>query len=147
VIHTARPKPVPKLSPTAVFEIPFASAMSDSDSALLARTLDLTTHMYPKLRPNPNGPGTVRPDHDSGLFLERRASDSQWALEARTWGQPDPELVHEWQALAAGAARLLDAGVAFPERLPADSSEHPVRPVGHAANKRLGWIGRRLQGL
>jgi hypothetical protein len=62
-------------------------------------------------------------------------------------GHPAPESIHEWQVLAAGAARLLDPGVALPERLPAVFSEHPVHPVGRAANKRLARIGRRLQGL
>ncbi len=70
--------------------------MSDADVALLVRTLDLTTHMYPKPRRSP-APGAVRLDHYSGLFLELGAAEGQWVLEARTWGHPAPENVHEWQ--------------------------------------------------
>ena len=68
-------------------------------------------------------------------------------LEARTWGQPAPESVHEWQVLAAGAARLLDPVVTFPERLTAVSPGYPMRPVGRAANKRLAGFRRRITGL
>jgi hypothetical protein len=49
--------------PTNLFQVSFASAMSDGDVALLARTLDLTTHIDPKLRNSPASPGVVRLDH------------------------------------------------------------------------------------
>jgi hypothetical protein len=133
--------------PTTLFQVPFASAMSDLDVALLARTLDLTTHMAPRLRPSPSSPGAVRLDARSGLFLEHGAADGQWVLEARTWGDPAPESIHEWHVLAAYAARLLDPIVNFPERLAAVSAGYPMRPVGRAANKRLARIGRRILGL
>ncbi len=80
--------------------------MTDGDIDVLARTLDLTTHMYPKMRPSPNSPGVPRLDHFSEL--ERGRPDGYWVLEARTWGQPAPRSIHEWQLMAAGAARLLD---------------------------------------
>ncbi len=131
---------------TTLFQVPFASGMSDPNVALLVRTLDLTTHMYPKPGRSP-APGVVRLDHFSGLFLERGAEEGQWVLEARTWGHPAPENVHEWLVLAAGAAHLLDPTVMFPERLPAVPPEYPMRPVGRAANKRLAGFRRRITGL
>lgn len=130
-----------------LFRIPFATAMDDPDIALLARTLDLTTHMYPKMRPSPNSPSVARLDHFSGLFLERGRADGYWVLEARTWGHPAAKSIHEWQLIAAGAARLLDPAVAFPQRLAAVPPEYPTRPPGRAANKRLARIGRRILGL
>jgi len=94
-----------------LFEVPFASAMSDSDLARLARMLDLSTHMHPKMRPDTTSPGVGRLDHFSGLFLERGETEGQWVLEARTWGEPAPESVHEWHLLAAFAAHQLDPTV------------------------------------
>ena len=111
---------------TVLFEVPFASAMTDHDLALLAHALDLTTHMFPKMRPDPNSPGVARLDHFSGLFLERGETERQWVLEARTWGNPAPETVHEWHLLAAGAAHQLDPSVKFPERLPRIEVEPPI---------------------
>jgi len=131
----------------ALFQVPFASAMSDPELALLARTLDLVTHMYPKMSPDPNSPGVVRLDHYSGLFLERGDGEGQWVLEARTWGHPAPQSVHEWHLLAAGAARQLDPTVPLPERLPASALETQTRPLGRVANKRLAGIRRRFVGL
>ncbi|MGH2896614.1 MAG: hypothetical protein ACRDPM_25560, partial [Solirubrobacteraceae bacterium] len=84
------------------------SSMSDDDLSLLARLLDLSTQMHPKMRPDPNSPGVARLDHFSGLFLERGASEGQWRLQARTWGRPTPQAVREWHLLAAQAARRLD---------------------------------------
>ncbi len=155
VARTRPPAPAPQPTsttrqgrgPTSLFQVPFASAMDDPDVALLVRTLDLTVHMHPKLRRSPAGPGAVRLDHYSGLFLERGAAEGQWVLEARTWGKPAPESVHEWQVLAAGAARLLDPVVTIPERLTAVSPGYPTRPVGRAANKRLAGFRRRITGL
>jgi hypothetical protein len=86
-----------------LFQVPFASTMSDCDLALLARLLDLSTHMCPKMHPDPNSPGVARLDHFSGLFLKRGGTAGQWVLEARTWGQPGPQSVNEWNLLAAGA--------------------------------------------
>lgn len=131
---------------TILFQVPFASAMSDPDVALLVRTLDLTTHMYPEPRRSP-APGAVRLDQHSGLFLERGAAEDQWVLEARTWGHPAPGTVHEWLVLAAGAAHLLDPAVMLPNRLTVVSPGYPMRPVGRAANKRSAQVGRRILGL
>lgn len=133
--------------PTTLFRISFASAMSDGDVALLRGTLGLTTHMHPKLHASPASPGMVRLDHHSGLFLDRGVTDGDWVLEARTWGLPAAQSIHEWHVLAAGAARLLDPSVTFPERLATVSPEYPMRPVGRAANKRSAKIGRRILGL
>ncbi|HEY5428579.1 MAG TPA: hypothetical protein VIK04_05630, partial [Solirubrobacteraceae bacterium] len=79
--------------------------MSDPDIALLAGTLDLTTHMYAKMRPSPNSPGVVRLDHYFGLFLKRGAAEDQWVLEARTWGDPAPQSVHEGNLRNGGGCR------------------------------------------
>ena len=144
--------PVPYLNPhgrggVVMFEVPFRSAMSDADLALLARLLDLSTHMHPKMRPDPNSPGVARLDHFSGLFLERGADEGQWRLEGRTWGKPGPQTIHEWHLLAAQAARQLDPGVALPEPMPDTHPSTRDRPLGQAANKRLGHLRRRLVGL
>lgn len=152
--RTRLPGPAPKRPSTphgrggtSLFEVPFASVMSDPEIALLARALDLTTHMYPKMRPSPNSPGVARLDHYSGLFLERGVGEGQWVFEARTWGHPARESVREWHVLAAGAARLLDPTVPFPKRLAVVSLQYPLRPLGRAANKRSARIGRRILGL
>ncbi len=130
-----------------LFEVPFASAMSDSDLALLGHVLDLWTQMYPKMRPDPNSPGVARLDHFSGLFLEHGADDGQWVLQARTWGVPARQSVHEWHVLAAQAARQLDPHVTLPERLPDSQRATTDRPLGEAANKRLARLRHRLVGL
>jgi hypothetical protein len=97
-----------------MFSVPLASPMSDRDIARLARTLNLTTHLHPKLHPSPTSPGVVRLDFDSGLFLVRGANKGEWALEGRTWGDPLPQAVREWHLSAAVAARQLDPTVALP---------------------------------
>jgi hypothetical protein len=144
--------PRPYLNPhrrggEVMFQVPFRSAMGDADLAVLRRVLDLSTHMYPKMRPDPNSPGVARLDHFSGLFLERGADEGQWRLEGRTWGRPAPETVHEWHVLAAQAARQLDPDVTLPEPLPDTQTSTPDRPLGHAANGRLAHLRRRLVGL
>jgi hypothetical protein len=47
----------------------------------------------------------------------------QWMLEARTWGHPAPQSIHEWHVLAAGAAHQLDPTVSLPERLTVTTPE------------------------
>jgi hypothetical protein len=130
-----------------LFRVSFVSAMSDCDLALLARLLDLSTHMYPKMRPDPNSPGVARLDHFSGLFLSRGATAGRWVLEARTWGLPALQSVSEWNLLAIWAARQLDPSVTLPRRLTAISPEIPTRPLGRAATKRLARICRHIVGL
>jgi hypothetical protein len=131
-----------------LFEVSFASAMSDSDLARLARVLDLSTHMHPKMRPDPTSPGVVRLDHFSGLFLERGETAGQWVLEARTWGNPTPESVHEWHLLAAGAAHQLDPAVPAPERLSRQTRLEVSDPaVGEVLNRPLAAPRRHLVGL
>jgi len=114
---------------------------------VLAHVLDLSTHMHPKMRPDPNSPGVARLDQFSGLFLERGAGEGEWTLEGRTWGKPAPESVHEWHLLSAQAARQLDARVTLPEPLLHTKLEMPDRPLGRAATRRLAHFRRRLVGL
>jgi hypothetical protein len=130
-----------------LFEVPFHSAMSASDLALLARLLDLSTHTYQKMRPDPTSPGVARLDHFSGLFLERGQADGQWVLEARTWGNPAPVSVHGWHLLSADAARQLDPTVGVPPRLPQARVELAGHPVGWVQNRPLAAFRRRLVGL
>jgi hypothetical protein len=130
-----------------LFEVPFRSQMTDADLARLARAFDLSTHLQPKLHPDPNSPGVARLDHFSGLFLERGAADGEWVLEARTWGRPAPESVHRWHVLAAGAARQLDPSVKLPDRLPAPPASAADRPVGEVLNRRFAAFRRHLVGL
>jgi hypothetical protein len=137
----------PARGATTLFEVPFASVMGNGDLALLARMLDLSTRMHPKLRPWHDSPGLARLDHYSGLFLERGVIDGAWRLEARTWGHPAAQSVHGWHVLAAGAARQLDPTVIFPERLQGSAPEIRPRALGRAANKPLARFRRRLVGL
>ncbi|MHB1570484.1 MAG: hypothetical protein ACYCXW_18680 [Solirubrobacteraceae bacterium] len=137
----------PPRGATTLFEVPFASAMSDLDLALLERALDLTIRTHAKMHPRPDSPGFTRLDHSSGLFLERGAAEGHWMLQARTWGHPAPQSVHEWHVVAAGAAHQLDPTVTLPKRLSASAPETPNRPLGRAANKRLAQIRRHMVGL
>ncbi len=155
-VRTRPPAPAPRhgASParhgrggTVLFEVPFKSAMTDGDLALLARLLDVSTHMYAKQRPNPTSPGVARLDHFSGLYLERGPSEGEWVFEVRTWGHPAPESVHEWQLLATQAAQQLDPSVGTPERLPARSVEVAERPVGEVLGRRFAQSPRHLVGL
>ena len=130
-----------------LFEISFSSDMTDHDSALLARLLDMTTRLHPKMAPRHDSPGLARLDHYSGLFLRRGEADGDWTLEARTWGQPSAQSVHDWQVLAAVAAHRLDPKVIPPERLTVSSAQVPDHPVGRAANRRLARLRRRLAGV
>ncbi len=130
-----------------LFEIPFATAMSDVEFALIARTLDPSTHLDPTMWSRNESSGVLRLDHHSGLFLHRGSADGQWVLEARTWGHPAAQTVHEWHVLAAGAAHQLDATVTLPERWNAGLPEIVDRPVGRAANRRFARIRRRLAGV
>lgn len=132
-------------TPVTLFEIPFASAMSDPDAAVLARALDVSRPIHVKARHE--GFGVARLDHYSGLFLAPGAVDGHWTLEARTWGDPAAQTVHEWHVMAAGAAHQLDDTVAIPGRLSSRLPEVPDRPLGRAGNKRLARIRRRMVGL
>jgi hypothetical protein len=125
-----------------LFEVRFKSAMSDSDLAFLARSLDLVTHMHPKLRDTPTSPGVLRLDFESGLFLKRGSPDGQWLLEGRSWGHPPPWVAHRWHLRAAAAAQHLDPSVTLPARLDrAGSSAHDRAQVEHSpagpTDKRL----------
>lgn len=104
---------------TTLFRVPFVSAMSDPDVALLVRVLDLVTNMFPKMYDSPASPGVVRLDFESGLFLLRDGTDGRWVLEARTWGHPPAPIVHGWYLQAADAGHQLDHTVVFPAPLAA----------------------------
>ena len=130
-----------------LFAVPFKSPMTDADLALLARLLDLSTHMHAKQRPNPTSPGVARLDHFSGLYLEHGPSEGEWVLEARTWGHPAPETVHAWHLLTTLAAHELDPTVSPPKRLPARAVEVAVRPVEEVCNRRFAQFRRHLVGL
>jgi hypothetical protein len=153
-----KPRPAALASPVrqsgeVLFEVPFASVMSDDDLALLAGRLALSTHVQSTIRPGRDAsrrhetPGFARLDHYSGLFLQRGVAEGNWMLQARTWGQPPALSVHEWHVLAAGAARELDPAVSVPERVRSGAREITCYPVGHAANRRLARFRRRLVGL
>ena len=130
-----------------LFEVPFATAMSNLDLALLARTLDMSTRVHPVTLPRHEAPGLARLDHFSGLFLKRGTVEGEWSLEARTWGHPTAQSVREWHVMATDAAHQLDPKVLLLERLHVDASEIPNLPLGRAANKRLARFRRRLVGL
>jgi hypothetical protein len=146
------PRPLLHINPDhrgakGMFQVPFRSAMSDADLLVLAHVLDLSTHMYPKMRPSPNSPGVARLDHFSGLFLERSADEGAWMLEGLTWGKPALQTVREWHLLAAQAARQLDPDLTLPEPITNPHPSTPDRPLGQAANKRLARLRRHLAGL
>jgi hypothetical protein len=149
---SVEPPTVARLSPVrrrgeVLFEVPFTSVMSDCDFALLARMLDLSTRVQPTIGPGHDTPGFARLDHYSGLFLKRRVVEGEWLLEARTWGRPAAQSVHQWHVLAAGAARKLDPTRTPPERIDAGARQIADRPLGRAANKRFARFRRRLVGL
>ena len=110
-VRRARP---PAIRGRALFQVPFTSAMDDADAAYLARTLDVVTHLHPKLHPSPTSPGVVRLDFDSGLFLDHGTNDGAWVLQARTWGRPSAATVRQWQVRATAAAQHLDPTVPPP---------------------------------
>ncbi len=120
--------------------------MSDCELALLARMLDLSTRMHPKMRPRHDSPGLARLDHYFRLFLKRGVTEGEWRLEARTWGHPAAQSIHGWHVLTAGAACQLDPTVTFPECLKDIATEMPLHPLGHAADKPLARVRRRLMG-
>jgi hypothetical protein len=107
----------------ACFAVQFHSAMTDADIARLAAELNMTTCFHPKLHPAVAPLGFVRLDFASGLFLLCGKRENEWTLECRTWGRVAPATVHEWQVLAADAARLLDPDVPGPL-----GTESPPRP-------------------
>ncbi len=135
--------------PTAstLFRVPFASAMSDADVALLTRELDLTTDMHPKLHPSAVHPGFTRIDFYSGLFLEHGTSEGHWVLEARTWGNPPSWFIHDWHLRAAAAAHRLDPTVVSPGRASAATREEPSARLGRAAGRRRPRLASLLWGL
>lgn len=130
-----------------LFVVPFASAMLNADLALLARTLNLSTRVHPKMLPLHDSPGLLRLDHFSGLFLKRGATEGEWSLEAQSWRRPGEQSIHEWHVMAACAARQLDSTVAIPERSHPVLAEIRDLPLGQADNKRLARFRRRLTGL
>jgi len=132
-----------------LFSIQFKSALTDADLARLRTALDLVTYIQPKPGVSAASPGVVPLDLWSGLFLVRGEGDGEgeWALEARTWGDPPAAVVREWKVRAAIAAHQLDPGVEVPAPEPPTTPEAPVIQVGRAASSRRGRLGRRLLRL
>ncbi len=137
----------PASGAVTLFDVRFATGMSESDVALLARELDLCANLRSEATPGTDNLGFARLDHSSGLFLKPGMVDGQWILRAQTWGRPAPRTVHGWHVLAAAAVRRLDPTVSVPDRPPDEAPQIPDRRVGRAANKRLTRIRRRLVGL
>ena len=144
--------PAPGIAPhgrggRVLFEVPFTSAMGDADLALLARLLDLSTHMYPKMRPDPTSPGVARLDHFSGLFLERGADQRPMGNAGPHLGKPcspeRPRMASARRPSGSPARRR----VTLPERLPDTHIQIADRPLAQAATKRLANIRRHLVGL
>lgn len=144
------------LSPTArpcgpeaitLFQVTFATEMSEPNLAILARVLDLSTHVRSKTNPREDNLGFARLDHSSGLFLRRTPADGRWMIEARTWGHPAPQTVHGWHVLTIEAARQLDPAVSLLDRLHVSERDIPDRQVDRDPTKRLERIRRRLAGL
>jgi hypothetical protein len=144
------PAPTARASgPQAVtlFQVTFATEMSERDLAILALELNLSTNVRSKTNLREDNLGFVRLDHASGLFLRRAMIEGRWMLDAHTWGHPPPQVVHGWEVLAAGAARRLDPAVTLPDRLPVSSRDIPDRQVDRDVTKRLERIRRHLVGL
>jgi hypothetical protein len=121
--------------------------MGEHDSLRLGRLLDLSVRVHPKAQSPHETPGLARLDHHSGLFLTRRAHEGEWLLQARTWGQPAAQSVHDWHVLVAGAAHQLDPTVVVPKRRHAHAAEIGYEPLGKAASQRFAYIRRRMSGL
>jgi hypothetical protein len=130
-----------------LFSIQFKSALTDADLARLRTALDLVTYIQPKPGVSAASPGVVPLDLWSGLFLVRGDGEDEWALEARTWGDPPAAVVHEWQVTAAIAARQLDPSVEVPSPEEPTDPDTPLIEVGRAASSRRGRLGRRLLRL
>jgi hypothetical protein len=133
--------------PTTLFEVAFATAMTEGDLAVLVRALGLFTNLRQKGRPPEDDLGFARLDHSSGLYLKRSAVEGQWLLQARTWGDPASDSVHTWHVLAAGCAHQLDPAVTPPERLGLSPPSILNRRLEPGGNTRLGRFRRRLVGL
>lgn len=110
-------------SDRACFSLPFQSAMSEADRALLRSQLGMTTHSHPK-HPAVDPPLGFAPlDADSGLYLVGRGNS--WAIECRTWGRPSGEQVSRWYLMTTHVIAQLDPRV---------SDAVPPRPGLHADN-------------
>lgn len=145
--------PAPNLAPRprgarTLFTVPFTSAMNDQDAAVLSRTLDLATHLHPKLHNSPASPGVLRLDFDSGLFLQHGPREGDWVLQGRTWGHPAPSTVREWHVNAAMAAHQLDPAVTVPLYTASTPStvRSPGRPHIRAEDHLLARIARHIHG-
>lgn len=151
-LRSRRP-PAPNLAPAprrarTLFTVPFTSAMSDQDAASLSRTLNMVTHLHPKLHNSPASPGVLRLDFDSGLFMQHGPTQGHWVLEGRTWGHPAPSTIREWHLNAAMAAHQLDPAVTVPlytaSTLP--SARAPGRSHSRAEDHLLARIARHIRG-
>jgi hypothetical protein len=130
-----------------LFEVHFASAMTEDNLAVLSSRLGLTTRLAPQAGIGQGDGRFARLDNSSSLFLQRGTTEGTWILEGRTWGEPSPLNVHDWHVVTAYAAQLLDPTVRPPERQPATASSTPQRSVSASQNKRFSRIRRRLVGM
>jgi hypothetical protein len=110
--------------------------MSDEDLARLAYTLDLVTHMHPKMHPEPTSPGVVPLDHYSGLFLDRGVVPSG-PVGARSPNVGPPSTPERQRMALARRRRRPPARpqrAAF-ERSAPQRARDPTRFPGRVANK------------
>ena len=115
---TPRPagKP-PAAGPRTLFSVPFRSRMNGAEIAHLRAEAGMTTHFHPKHPAVAPPLGFAPLDSDSGLYLTRVGEPDRWALEGRTWGEPDREIAERWRRHALYVAHGLDPKVApFPSR-------------------------------
>lgn len=145
--HDARDQPRRAHPRRTLFSVPLRTRMTDADLARLHHSLDLAIYITPKPGVSGAEPGVVPLDFWSGLFLERGASEDEWILEGRTWGNPPDGVVHQWHVGAALVARELDPTVEIPPHPAVATHNVASVQVGRAANKRLARLGRRLLGL
>ena len=129
---------------TTLFTVDFHSEMTPAQAKRLAGWLGMSMSF--------NGPlaelGLTRLDEDSGLFLLRGPGAGKWRLEARSYANPAPELVHDWHVEVANAARALDPTVAVPKRRPhAPERVIAPRPLAYAQTRWPRRLVRRLLGL
>lgn len=115
------------------FSLPFRSAMSEAERALLRSQLGMTTHSHPK-HPAVDPPLGFAPlDAGSGLYLVGQGSS--WAIECRTWGCPSDEQVRRWYLMATHVIGQLDPNVSGTIRSELDAGPVPVVALYRTAER------------
>jgi hypothetical protein len=130
-----------------LFEVHFASAMTEDNLSVLSSRLGLSTRLAPQTGIGQGDGRFARLDNSSSLFLQSDTTEGTWILEGRTWGDPSALNVHDWHVVTAYAAQLLDPTVRPPERQPTAASSIPQRSVSASQNRRFSGIRRRLVGM